>query len=78
MFEQLSEATGATALMLGHNPGIAEFSERIVKQAPDHPRFRDYPTCATTVLRFDISDWSEIRWHSGSVLGFAIPRELLE
>lgn len=78
MLRHLSEATGNAVLMLGHNPGIAEFASRIIEQAPDHPRFADYPTCASTVIRFNLDDWAEIQWHSGKVLGFAIPREVLE
>ena len=74
----LSKATEQAVLMLGHNPGIADFANRIVEKAPDHPRFLDYPTCATSVIRFDIDKWADIQWHSGAVLGFAIPRELPE
>ena len=74
----LSKATEQAVLMLAHNPGIADFANRIVEKAPDHPRFLDYPTCATSVIRFDIDKWADIQWHSGEVLGFAIPRELLE
>lgn len=78
MLRHLSEASGKAVLMLGHNPGIAGFANRITEQAPDHPRFADYPTCATTVIRFDIDDWADVQWNSGKVLGFAIPREVLE
>lgn len=77
MRAELSEATEPTVLMLGHNPGIAEFASRIVCQPPHHSRFHDYPTCATTVIRFDCDDWAHVEWNSGVVLGFAIPRELL-
>ncbi|MDA7965673.1 histidine phosphatase family protein [Ruegeria sp.] len=78
MLLALSGATGQAVLMLGHNPGIATFASRIVQNPPDHARFHDYPTCATTVIRFDIDDWADIRWHSGTVQGFVVPRELLE
>ena len=78
MLAELSGATEPTVLMLGHNPGISVFASRIVRRAPDHPRFHDYPTCATTVIQFDIDDWANIRWRSGTVLDFTIPRELLE
>ncbi len=78
MLTQLRQATGQTVLMLGHNPGIADFAERLVRQAPDHERFFDYPTCATTVIRFDIADWMGLEWRSGEVQGFVIPRALLE
>ena len=78
LFEALSAASAETVLMLGHNPGIAEFAHRLVRQAPHHPRFRDYPTCATTVIQFDAPDWNSVRWGSGKVLGFVVPRELPE
>ncbi len=78
MQAQLAMAAGETVLMLGHNPGIAEFANMIVQQAPAHARFYDYPTCATSVIRFDIDDWSHIGWRSGKVLGFTIPRDLLK
>ncbi|WP_170787567.1 SixA phosphatase family protein [Ruegeria lacuscaerulensis] len=78
MLIELSGATEPTVLMLGHNPGIAEFASRIVRRAPDHARFHDYPTGATTIIRFGITDWADIDWHSGDVQDFAIPRELLE
>ncbi|WP_377192720.1 SixA phosphatase family protein [Ruegeria meonggei] len=75
---ELTGATEQTVLMLGHNPGIAEFASRIVQQPPPHPRFHDYPTCATTVIKFPFDDWADIQWNTGEVLDFVIPRELLE
>ena len=74
----LSGASGQTVMMLGHNPGIAGFAAQIVRQRPEHERFPDYPSGATTVIRFDIDNWADVVWHSGDVLDFAIPRELLE
>ncbi len=76
MMQVLQEAKGTTVLMVGHNPGIAEFAEQIVAQPPDHMRFYDYPTCATTVMEFEIDDWSKMKAGTGHVLDFAIPREL--
>ncbi len=66
-----------TLMVICHNPGIAEFAERIVSRAPDHPRFFDYPTAATTVISFDVSNWRDVGWSSGTVLDFVVPRELL-
>lgn len=77
MFDVLSQATGNVVLMLGHNPGIADFADQMAHTRPDHPRFVDYPSGATTVLRFDIDAWSDLSWSSGLVLDFVIPRELL-
>jgi len=72
----LSGATGRTVLLLGHNPGIAAFAAQIVSEPPEHPRFADFPTCATLVARFDIDDWSKLAWRMGEVIDFVIPREL--
>lgn len=76
MMRVLKEATGDTVLMLGHNPGIAEFAERLVNVQPDHPRFYDYPTCATLVAAFDLEDWAALTPKSGRVLDFTVPREV--
>lgn len=76
MLSELKSETARCILMLGHNPGIAMFAEQLVAQPPDHDRFMDYPTCATTVMEFDIAHWSDLEFGTGKVLGFVIPREL--
>ncbi|KUF12494.1 SixA phosphatase family protein [Pseudoponticoccus marisrubri] len=76
MFEVLSGASGAVVLMLGHNPGIAAFAHRMVAAAPDHPRFADYPTCATLVAEFEIDAWTDLTPGTGRAVDFVIPREL--
>ncbi|SDW80564.1 phosphohistidine phosphatase [Ruegeria halocynthiae] len=78
MLAELMASSGNSVLMLGHNPGIAAFANRLVRHQPVHPRFSDYPTCATTVIRFEIADWASLSWGSGEVLGFTTPRTLLE
>lgn len=77
MLRVLHGAEAPVLLMLGHNPGIADFAESLVRTPPDHPRFDDYPTCATLVVRFDAPSWSEVDWGSGEVVDFAIPREVI-
>lgn len=74
----LRQATGQTVLLLGHNPGIAEFAQDIVEKAPDHPRFDDYPTGATLVAEFDIDDWSLLETGTGHALDFVVPRDLIK
>ncbi|MDJ0824420.1 MAG: histidine phosphatase family protein [Rhodobacter sp.] len=77
MLEVLQTAPpAARVLLLAHNPGIAEFAARIVTQPPDHPRFDDYPTAATTVIDFDVGAWADVDWRMGTPVAFAIPREL--
>ncbi|KIC48087.1 histidine phosphatase family protein [Tateyamaria sp. ANG-S1] len=77
IMEVLQEQNAETVLMLGHNPGIADFADRLVAQPPRHPRFADYPTCATTVIRFDVEGWNDIGWREGQPIDFAIPREVM-
>lgn len=78
MLAELQNAKGQTVLMIGHNPGIASFAEMLSKKTPQHPRFHDYPTCATTVFSFDCENWSDVSYGTGAVQSFVIPRELLE
>jgi len=77
MMMVLKEQTEQTVLMLGHNPGIGDFAERLVEQPPQHPRFLDYPTCATAIIRFDVDSWPEADWGGGHVVDFAVPREVM-
>lgn len=76
MLRVLRRARADCILMIGHNPGIAEFAHNIVRQRPAHARFADYPTCATTVIDFDIRLWSAVAFGTGLCVDFAIPREL--
>ena len=77
MMQVLRQQSAQSVLMLGHNPGIADFANRIVTHIPAHPRFADYPTGATTVITFDAKGWNDIGWHEGQPIDFAIPRELV-
>lgn len=73
MFAVLHKATGDTVMMIGHNPGIAEFARRLVARAPKHPEFGRYPTAATLVMDFQINNWSDAPWGGGSPLDFFVP-----
>ena len=54
-------------LLIGHNPGIAEFAQRLAIAPPANPRFEDYPTGATTVFRFFRDAWRDVGWGEGEV-----------
>lgn len=77
MLDVLRDQTAPSVLMIGHNPGIADFAHRIVAHPPRHPRFADYPTCATAVITFGGTGWNEIGWREGQPIDFAIPREVM-
>lgn len=77
MLETLRRAPAPCVLMLGHNPGIAEFASRLVSLPPHHPRFDDFPTCATLVAQIRGGSWSDVDWGDALALDFAIPREVM-
>lgn len=72
----IRKANAETLLVIGHNPGFADFASRIVAEAPNHQRFLDFPTCATLVAEFD-GPWADLNWGTAHVLDFVIPRELM-
>ena len=66
-----------TVLLVGHNYGIAECAHQLVADWPEHPRFMDYPTCATSLIQFDVTTWANITAGTGQCAAFAIPREVM-
>lgn len=77
MMDVLRHATGRTVLMLGHNPGIAEFAWDLAAERPDHPRFADYPTGATLIADLPISTWADTEGRSAEVLAFVTPHDIM-
>ena len=74
----LRTQTAPTCMIVCHNPGIADFARRIVAKQPPHPRFNDYPTGATSIIRFEATDWSAIEWATGTVEDVIVPRDLID
>lgn len=77
MLAALKQAAGQRVMMVGHNPGMALFAAGMCNAPSLHPDFNHYPTCATTVLRFPVSDWAEIDVGTGELIDFVAPRQLL-
>lgn len=63
-------------LLIAHNPGMADLTDKLASQAPTHPKFRQYPTGATTVIEFATDDWANLGWRQGKVIDFTVPRDL--
>ena len=76
MLAVLRHAAADTVMMIGHNPGIAEFAARLVARPPLNPDFSRYPTGATLVADFLIDRWDQVGWGMGAVDDFIVPREL--
>lgn len=77
MLAVLRHAKGDTAMMIGHNPGIAEFAARLVAHAPINPEFMRYPTGATLVVDFVVDAWEDVGFGQGVVDDFMVPREIV-
>ncbi|MBD1204599.1 MAG: histidine phosphatase family protein [Rhodobacteraceae bacterium] len=76
MLAVLRHAKGDTVMMIGHNPGIAEFAARLVAHAPASAEFHRYPTGATLVADFTIDSWEQVGFGSGVVDDFIVPSEI--
>jgi phosphohistidine phosphatase len=74
----LKRASGASVLLLAHNPGIAAFAAELMERPVGHPRFEAYPTGATLVADFDIDRWRELHLGTGRLVDFIVPRELTD
>lgn len=59
----LQELGGAARhlMLVGHNPGLTEFAERISADRP----LDNLPTCAVYTLEFALADWAKLEWASG-------------
>ncbi|WP_108813572.1 SixA phosphatase family protein [Loktanella sp. Alg231-35] len=66
-----------TVGVIGHNPGIGMLANELVDKAADHRRFSDYPTCATTVIDFEVGGWRDIQPQTGRCRAFVVPRDLI-
>ncbi len=76
MLAVLRHAQADTVMMIGHNPGIAEFAHRLVAHTPMTPDFTRYPTGATLVVDFIAVSWADVGFGSGATVDFVVPKEL--
>lgn len=77
MLAVLRHATADVVMMLGHNPGIAEFAHRLVSKTPITPQFARYPTGATLVVDFELPSWADVGFGQGATVDFIVPREIV-
>lgn len=73
MLAQLKSASERTVMMIGHNPGIAEFAAQLPAKPIYTQEFRKYPTCATLIVDFQIDSWTDLALGTGDVLDFFMP-----
>ncbi|WP_439154418.1 SixA phosphatase family protein [Yoonia sp.] len=77
ILDRIKQEQAPTIAVIGHNPSIGILAGELVRDAPNHPRFGDYPTCATTVIDFDAADWPGVGRHQGKCVDFVVPRDLI-
>ncbi len=68
-------------LVIGHNPGLAEFAWRVCGTGDSRARARlevKYPTSGLCVIEFDERPWSDIKWGDGRLERFVTPSMLVE
>ena len=77
MLAVLRNATADCVMMIGHNPGIAEFGARLVAHPPMNEAFARYPTGATLVVDFMVDSWEHADFGLGATVDFIVPREIV-
>src|SRR3546814_667984 len=68
-------------LLIGHNPGLEEFAQRLTGSAAGDalPRLTGkFPTAGPAELTFPVTTWAEITPESGFLASFVVPAQLGE
>lgn len=66
-------------LVVGHNPGMHSFAQRLVGKGPAEARERlaeKLPTAVLAQIRFDAESWAAVEPGAGELVGFWRPKEL--
>ena len=66
-------------LLVGHNPGMAEFASSLIASGDVDARQRlieKFPTAALAVIDFAVDDWSKVHPRGGRLDRFVVPRAL--
>ena len=68
----------AFAMLVGHNPGIADLADALVTRGSHEARqrlARKFPTGALAILHLDVARWDETE-QGAELAAFIVPREL--
>ena len=71
--------TAASALVIGHNPGIAEITAELATGGENdalEAMRKAFPTCALAALTFDVDRWSAIDARDGYLAAFLSAADL--
>jgi phosphohistidine phosphatase len=59
-----------SVMLVGHNPGLTEFVNRLVNQPMDN-----IPTCGIVAVSLSIASWQSLNWGDGKRLFFYFPKQ---
>jgi phosphohistidine phosphatase len=69
---EVVQARGGTTdhlMVVGHNPGITEFADRLSAERS----LDNMSTCSAYTLKFDLTDWQALEWGTGVDAEFEYP-----
>ena len=69
----LSDQKKENLMMVGHNPGIQEFSYWLCSE----PRV-NFATCGAALISFKLQKWSELSRSCGTIRSFEYPKMFYE
>ncbi len=67
---QAFDNTWRHVMIFGHNPGISECTERLLKRGD----IKEMPTCAVAILELPWDTWAAVDWHEARLVGFLTPK----
>lgn len=73
---RMTPPTHNVCMIVGHNPGMHEAAMRLAGEMAPGELYTGYPTCAVTVVEFDVDGWKEITADAGRLISFLTPRGL--
>jgi phosphohistidine phosphatase len=59
-------------MIFGHNPGLHEFSERLLARA----HVARMPTCSTVIMAIPTEYWGLAEWSMAQLIGHTTPKSL--
>lgn len=67
--QETPSETVNTLMIIGHNPGISTFCERLTNDDVG-----DMVTASTAIISFEIEDWDCVTWGLGKLLNYDYPK----
>jgi phosphohistidine phosphatase len=58
-----------SVMMVGHNPGLTEFANRLTDNPIDN-----IPTCGAVVIDLEVAAWKDVAWDCGELEFFDFPK----